>query len=317
MPKLNTEALVASVKSRTLAPTSQKTWSDNELISILNEELFLGLVPDIQKAKEDFFKTSKRVPVVAGQTTWRMPERALGTSLEDVVMIDNNNNRFPLSRLNSRDIQTQVIAYPTYFGFIIEDDSVRLIPQLNQVNNVVEFRYARRLSKLVPTDRVCRVTALTPSGLNTIVDVDTDLTAILSSGDKTDIYPSVAPFSLLFEDVDTITVTSTQITYLTSDVTNSDGAYTIKVGDYISLPQESNLLMLPEEFDPILAQQAAIYLLEALGDQNKIQLAYAKLEKMRKAAFSLIANRVEFAIEHIRQRASFRRFNKYGVFSGD
>jgi hypothetical protein len=306
MPKLNTEEMVASVKSRTLAPTSQKTWADAEIISILNEELFLGLVPDIQSVREDFFKTKILVPLIQDKTEYRLPERALGSSVEDVVCIDGSGNRYPLSRMNSRDLTNIRNQVPTYYAYILVDQTIKLLPSIykNAVN--LEIRYARRPSKIVPTSRTAIITAITDLGATIEFGVNTDLTEFLSASQKIDLYPTKSPFSIWFQDVEIVSITSSAIVVNKNEVVNEINQIPVSIGDALASANETNLLMLPEEFDPILPQQAAIYLLEALGESQKIQIAYPKLERMRKAAFKLIANRVENSVQCIRRRGGFR-----------
>ena len=313
MSKLLTEDLIASVKSRSLAPTSQKTWTDNELTDILNEELFLNLVPDIYKTREDYFKTYTRVSLVSGQYYYRLPERALGDTLEDVVIIDNSGNRWPLNRYSSRDIPNTTVNYPNFSGYCIEGTRIRLIPQTNMPGSFLEFRYSMRISKLVPTTRVAQITGVSVGGANTTFTVDTDLTAILSASDECDFYTGESPFSVLYPDVVIGTITATTVIVPNTSVDNEVGTVDVSVGDYVSLPSEANMALLPEEFDPIIAQLAAVYILEAFGRQEMLGGAYKKLEDLKRNAFTLMSNRVENTVKHIIPRGGFYRRGPFGV----
>lgn len=300
---MTTEDLLASVKSRTLAPTGQITWTNTELTTILNEEFLLNLVPDLHKLREDYFLSRKQTTLTSGQDRYRLPERALGNTLKDLCFVDSANNRNFLSRAQSRDEFDTVVTGRLSLRYLIEGDEIVLLGD-NNASGSLEFTYPRRPSKLVATTRVAKITNVSSAGGTTTLTVDTDLSSIVSTSTPVDFYNHKSPLFIIQQDVTPTAVTSTTIAVTQTDITDN-GSVMLEVGNYVALAQESNLPLIPQEFHPVLAQMGAVYILEALGDQEKFSIATIRLEKMRKQLFDLVQNRVDNSPKHIRHRAGF------------
>ena len=294
-----TDALVASVKTRGLIPSSQNTFSDSDIINFLNEELNLSLIPMIVSVREDFFLKKKSVAVVSGQAEIGVPERAIGNALKQVFFVDASNNRRQIIKTdeNIKRVLTPTSGTPEYFFF--QGDEIVLVPTPNASSGYVEFYYLERPNQLVPVSSAAKITAISSVGGTTTFTVDTDLTSTFTSSAISagtalaDVLSGKSPFMLWSTDLAVTACTSSTIAVATSGVTGGGGSVEPVVNDYICVAQQTPIPMIPQELHPILAQMGSARIMEALGHTDKLQVVNAKLKDMMLAAFNMICNRVE------------------------
>jgi hypothetical protein len=307
--KLIAEDLLASVKRRSFAPTSQSTFTDQDFYDIIGENLSCEIVPQIMSARENFFLTYKRVPLVAGVSRYVIPERAAGTALKDLWHVDASGNRLETPFRNDvHDLEGGEIGTGTPREFLLYGDEILVSPVPAASEGYVEFWYYRRPSKIVATSSCAKITAVsTVAGLTTFT-VDTDLTASLSVGSLLDFISAKSPFLSWADDVAITAITATTIEVSAADVENEASTVEPVVGDYICLAGQSNLPQIPQELHPVLAQSSALQVLEALNHQDKIAVAAQKLDRMWKNGFKLISNRVESEPEQVYNRSGIMNF---------
>jgi hypothetical protein len=294
------EDLIVSIKSRTLAPISQNTFEESDLITIADEELLLELVSDIMTVREDFFLQSKTTSVTANLNRYQIPKRAIGNAIKTLTFIDTGSNEYMLQRIDSDEKGNYLSGgVPTRFYF--EGDEVVLVPTPS-VSGTLEFGYYAKPNRLIATSSATKITNVSSAGGTTTFTVNTDLSASLSAGSKIDVISASSPFLLWSENIAITAITSTTIQVATSDVSNVVSTVEPQVGDYICATGFSNIPMIPEEFHPILAQMSAVRILMSLGDVNKLQMAKGLLDESRKSALKLIKNRAESSSKKVNQR---------------
>lgn len=293
-----TDELVAAIKRRSLMPSSQVTYSTEDLVAFLNEELQLSLAADLLSAREDFFLRTTEVSLIATVGSYGIPERASGNSLKKVFLIDSQGNRKALRRYHIEAIGDQSQTGDPD-GFIVAGDELIIIPAPSASSGALELWYFERPNELVLTELVGEITAMNASGSDTIFTVDTDLTTSVAANGRVDFLSTKSPFLLWASDVVASAVTTTTITVPTADVSDEAGNIQPQIGDYLCPAQTANIPQIPSEFHPILTQMVACRILEGLGDLQKLQAATSKLTEMRRQAFQLIANRVESELEPV------------------
>jgi len=308
-----TEDLITSIKTRGLLPSSQSTFQDSNLISLMNEEIMSSIVPDIITMREDFFLRSKDSTITAGISRYPMPDRAIGNVLKKVFLKDSLTNRKEVPRLNISDM----IAFTStgeVVGYLLEGDYVKIIPA-TATFPTMEMWYYERPSKLVETSLCAKITAISSGSGTTTYTVNTDLTGSLSVGSQVDFLNSTSPLLLWCKDVVITAITSTTISVSTTDVSNENGDIELpQVNDYICPQFSTNIPMLPEEFHPIIVQLTVARCMEALGHMDKLQAVNAKLSEMRKSAMDMIANRVDSEPSKIINRNSILRYSGRSLY---
>jgi hypothetical protein len=287
-----TEDLVTSVQRRTLAPNAQPTYQTTEIVAFLNEELQLSLCSDILSVREDFFLRKRVIPMVAGVRVYGVPERASGNAMKKIFYISTNGEKFPLRRYGIDAFAGNDSQTGAPHGFMLFGDEILLDRTPQTDLGSLEVWYFARPNQLVPTSEVAKIEAVTPAADSVVFTVDTDLTSLVPTNGEVDFLCAKSPFFLWAEDAVVTSITTNSVTVSLASVVNAAGVVMPQTGDYICPAQKSNIPQIPQEFHPLLAQMAGCRILEGLGDLNKLQMAEAKLDKMRRQAFQLIANRV-------------------------
>jgi hypothetical protein len=291
-----TEDLVESVKSRSFIPISQNTFTDTQIIQVLNEELRLSLVSDILGAREDFFLAQKTVPLVANKDHYLLPALSIGNNLKAVFLTDSSGSRKMIERWDiDRSDEYSQTGEPEKFYF--EGDEIVLMPKPSVATDSILFSYFRKPNQLIATASCAKITAVSSLAGVTTFTVDTDLSASLSVNSQVDVLRGTNPHTLWAEQVAISAITASTIAVADSDISDVDGTIEPGVGDYICPSGYANIVMVPEEFVPVLAEMAACRLLRSLGDLQKWQASQAICEKMRQEALRLIRQRVESSPE--------------------
>lgn len=292
-----TEDLISSIKLRAMVPISQQTFTESNLISLLNEELQVALVPEILSVRESYFMRNSRTPLVGGQSEYTLPKRAIGNALKDMFLISNPGTDYEerkgLSQIKISKLADSQVLSDQPSQYYIRGEKAVLVPYPSTSRDYLEFWYYSRPSDLVLTSTCAKITGITVSGYQVTFQVDTDLSLSLSTSSLIDFCSASSPNTPHSEDVVIRGIGPSSVVVNLNEVSDGNGTVYAQEGDYICLAGKTNIPQIPVELHPILAQQVAARLVEALGDQNKIQMVNGKLQEMRQMAFKLISNRVE------------------------
>lgn len=286
-----TEDILKSIKVRSLAPISQGTFQNADLILLANEEQLISLVPDIQKVKENYFLRSVVVPIESGDPEITVPERAIAGGLRG-VFLKNGTNRTRLSQMKISDLEFGSGSGQASM-FFMQDNKIVLYPTPSSANDSLEIWYYSRPSDLVLTTECGKIDVITPDVSTIVFDLDTDLSSSMVVGSNVDIISAKSPNRIQAFNAVIQSITGVTVTLLLSDCIDANETVRPEVGDYLCVAGKTNIPQLPVELHPILCQMVAARLVEALGDTAKLQLVNAKLAEMRGQAMSLLANRVE------------------------
>lgn len=309
---LTTDDILASVKRRSLIPISQQTFQDADLVSLLNEELYIGLVPEILSVREDYFLRVYSYPIQASISKYAIPERSIGNAIKDVFFLDLNQNRRTLPRTKVHDLEILSPDNNDPDRILLRGDEIILIPTPGAgAGGYLEIYTLERPNQLVLTSAVAKITAIASLSGTTTFTVDTNLTGTLAAASKADVYSGRNPCRNYFQDIAVTAITSTTIAFATTDVDDEAGSVQPIVGDYISVAQQAHVPQIPSELHPILPEMVICRTLEALGDGQKLQMAMAKLTETKKSALKMISNRIEGASQHIINRKGMLNSMRY------
>ena len=302
----NTEALTAAAKLSEFFPTGQSTFKDpDDLISFANQELMIKLVPVVMSVRQDFFTAASFASLKVNLNHYAVPERAIGNAFQDLFYVPDPTQpltRYSLSKLSIHDAQAAINASGQPSGFYMRGDEAVLNSTLSSFPGTpaLLWSYYRRPNRLVPTSSCAKITAITPSGTQTVFTVDTDLTASAlpqAVGMRLDVLSYTSPFRLWAMDSVIQAITSTQITLNTADVQDESLTVTPQVGDYICPAQTANVPMLPQELHPILSEMIAFRCNKALSNQAGMAACAQNIKDMMEGAMTLIANRVDDEVD--------------------
>lgn len=115
---LTTSALLKSIKRRAMIPDNQNTFSDQDFIDLMNEEMMIGLVPSILQMKEEYFIFNQVVPLVTDKSNYPIPERALASKVRELCFRDSPE-KFSVSSLQIPNLSISA-GSTTISGFSTE-----------------------------------------------------------------------------------------------------------------------------------------------------------------------------------------------------
>lgn len=222
-----------------------------------------------------------------------------------VNFVDTSGNVYEMTRVLIEDLPyyqngTMGISNQGIRAFYIENDEIVILPiDKHNLRGSLQVSYYLRPNELVSEDRVAKITNInSTTGELTVDNVPSNLSSLV----KMDIIQTSGSNKRLAIDVVPTAVASTSITF---DPALIQSLNEMKVGDYIALAEESIIPNIPTDLHSMLAQRVACRCLEAMGDQNGLAMANAKLLEMELKTGQLIDNRVEGAPLKVVNRHGF------------
>lgn len=277
-------SLVKSVQRRILLPLSNNTLTSDEIIEILDEEMRTTVVPLVLAAKEEFYVQNYDQTPTVGVYNYAIPERAAFATWRDVVWVDTLGNEVAMTELAPEYTK---ITYPVgnlppiyTFGFILQNDEIILWPPNSTVPTQYQLRMKikRRPNHLTSVDNCGQVTAVNSGSLQVTLNSNGDTTWTTST--TFDAIPNSPQFTSLGDDLTISTIN--QATPSATVLTFNSGDYPtgIAVGDWICPATLSCVPQIPYDMFPLLAQRGVIKCLEALGDNQGLQVAERRYQDM-------------------------------------
>jgi len=298
---MDTTSFLAAVDRAITVPNYQPRFSQSDILALANEEQQSMIVPMIVALREEFFVFRETLSITAGDFGFRIPERAIGRTLREIQYRNQTGGTlvYDLPRISIEDsYRFTNLGSGTPNGFMVEGDTIRLLPTPSSDGEVVLFML-RKPSSLVLTSRTAVVTAV---GTNTITlsKVPSNLTI----GSKIDITDSVPSFPLVYKDL-----TITNITGLVLTVSGFTGTalVNVDVNDVVSTALETSLVQIPGEAQVVLVHATAVRVLEALSIPDQMKIAEEKLQQKIRACREILSPRVEGSVPKVIQRDGLLR----------
>jgi len=298
---MDTSAFLLAVDRAITVPNYQPRFSQNDLLALANEEQQSLVVPMIVALREEFFVFRDTLSIAAGTESFRIPERAIGRTLREIQYQNQagGNLVYDLPRISIEDsYRFTNLGQGTPNGFMIEGDTIRLLPTPSSNGNVVLYTL-RKPSNLVLNSRTASVTAV---GTNTIT-----LSKIPSNftiGSKVDVTDNTPSYPLVYKDLEI-----TNISGLVFTVSGFSGTAlaNVDVDDVVSTKLETSIVQLPDEAATVLVHATAVRVLEALSIPDQMKIAEEKLQQKIRSCREILSPRVEGSVPKIIQRDGLLR----------
>lgn len=313
---LTTSGLLKSIKRRAMVPDNQNTFTDQDFIDLLNEEMMIGIVPSVLQMKEEYFLFKQLVALVNGKSNYPVPERALASKLREICYRDT------LSSLGNEYEMTQIAIDDRYTGlangtgssdftgfrrFYMMGSDVVLHPSVGpNPTGALSFYYYIRPNTLVKDVQVASVKSINrvtgditlsslPSGYTLFVaDTNNEIKTTF------DFVKAKSPHNILSIDFEVNSVNATtKVINVDPSIIPSD----LEIGDFVPLAGQTCVPNIPTELHMVLAQRVAQRVMEALGDSEGLNNASNKLSEMESKLTTMLDNRVEGAPRKVVNRA--------------
>lgn len=241
---------------------------------------------------EEFFLRTSDFTISSG-ATYRIPQRAIGSKLRDLKMVDASGNYTKISRLFEEDRSSGKS------GYYVTRNSIELTSGFT--SNTLRMTYFCRPSELVATTDCGQITSI-DTALNQVVVSSAPSTFALAV--STDFVQDNNPYDLLAMDSAITGISGTTITYASLP----DG---LAVGDWVCIAGESPVPMVPDEMHPVLVQSALCKTLSSKKDKA-FKEEVETLEKVKQAAKEMLNPRVENDSQKMRSGTLLNYFSSRG-----
>ena len=305
---LTTTGLLKSIKRRALVPDNQNTFSDQDFIDLMNEEMMIGLIPAILQLKEEYFIFKQIIPLVANKANYPVPERALGSKLREVCYRDSSGkiygNEYEMTQIAIDDRYTGLSNgtgssdFTGFRRFYMLGSDVVLHPHVGpNPYGALALYYYLRPNTLVKDNLVASITAINrTTGEITLSSLPTGY----SGTALYDFVKTKSPHNILDIDIP-VTAFNSGTKTITVDIENIPKD--LDIGDLMPLAGQTSIPNVPTELHMVLAQRVAQRVMEALGDTEGLNNATAKILEMESKLTTMLDNRVEGAPRKIVNRA--------------
>ncbi len=301
------EDLIASVKRRCNVPTSQVTFQNADFLALADEEIRAKMLPLILKHMEEFYVTNDDQVIVANQPNYPIHYRAISMALRDVCWVStiDPDVTIPIERLNPEDmysgISGNVRVRVKKTGFFLQGNSVMIYPMPTAAmpQCLLRLKYYMRPSSLILTTSAAIITLVDlPNKQLTVTSVPSTITTATT----VDFVRAVPGFECTAIDQTITNITNGLITFSAALPAN------VRVGDYVCLSGQSNVVQVPVELQPLLFQYIVVRILAAQGDQTNLKAAVAELESLEKAVGLLLAPRVSGKTKRVTNSRGINRW---------
>lgn len=279
-----TTNLLSQVKVRAGWPSSGGYLTDAEILSLADDEMLVTVAPLLRAAREEYWVVQgPDVALSSSVTSVRIPPRALGSALRDVLIVQGTSiwSAPEISPEDSWRYQSSGNpAWKSPCAFFCEGSYVRFVPSANAAGYSARLKYYRRPSQMVPLDEAVVVTTATAPAIGFSGTAPTGWVA----GD----YDAIDALSPYDATADSFAVTVV-----------ADGALTVasipdglEVGNYVALEGTSPVPQIPVALAPILVLATVRACLESSGDTQSAAAAAQQLQRKSEAIRALIEPRV-------------------------
>jgi hypothetical protein len=142
-------------------PIDQSTYTYNDIVTLMNQELQLGAVPSLIEVHEEYFTYKVTVPLVQNISIYPIPDRTMGMALRDLKYSDAHGNFFDMSRIAPEDLaffQNNTGINQVLGHYYLQGNNVVLTPQtMTNPTGYLNFFIYLRPNYLVRNDRATNI----------------------------------------------------------------------------------------------------------------------------------------------------------------
>lgn len=297
MADCDTLQLAEDVGERGSLPENDLRFSTAKILKAATLELREGVAPLLSVSRAEHLVYPYTVPVTIGTAEYRMPPRAVGGSLRDVVFIGTDGNPQRMRQLSMDEVEqiggTDATGTPD--RYYVRGYNVRLVPIPN-VTGTLSIPYYARPNKLVLPSQAIPIVEVNENSTTVTLTLEYDdpsaLVPFPYNSPFLDVVRATPGFETLIPNGANFSPTNlggglVTITFNKSELT-SQGP---ENGDYVCLPGQSPVPQIPVELHGLLAARTARRLIKATGD-DRWQALEADVRELEDMAMNWLAPRV-------------------------
>lgn len=280
------DTLAANVNLRCLNPVSQNTYQLSDIVTLMDRELSMSVVPVLKAVQQEYFVYNVDVTIENGKSSYRMPTRAIGNAVRDVVLLDASGNEVALNNLMREYIKVQFpfnfVPSIWSFGQYLTGNEINLYNTLIQSYTAYTLRFIteRRPGGLTLSTNCGQITAIT-GDVVTLSNVDSSWTTETTF----DVINQLPPFDSIVDDQAITDITGQQLTF--SSIPTG-----LAKGQWVCPAMLSCIPQIPYDIFAILEEYTVATVAEALDMSQLLASAKAKIETWEEKMKKLVRPRV-------------------------
>ncbi len=301
---ITSDRLLNGVKRRVTIPARQSLLDDADILAFADDIISSRVVPLVESVNQEYFVTVADTPLVAGQSLYSIPYRAVGRALRELKMQDSNTNIRNIALIALEDAQLFTQSTLT-LGFYFLGDKIKLVPDVPSsisVDQTLKMWYRLAPSNLVTVSSAALVGSVSGDDV-----VCVNVPSTLMNGVSVDFIQGRSGNTIYSTDKNIINVNGTTLTFSPGDVPTD-----LVAGDYISLSQTSPVInFIPNECYSYIESQTAYRTLTAIGDFDGANILQADISVEEKNIKMLLEPRIDGEPTIIVNRFGLVRGNKF------
>ncbi len=280
------DQLAANVNLRCLNPVSQNTFQLSDIVTLMDRELSMSVVPVLKAAQQDYFVYNVDQTITNGKSAYTFPTRAVGNALRDVVLLDSGGNEVALNDLMREYIKVQFpfnfIPAIWSFGFYTSANEINLYNTLIQSYTAYKLRFIveRRPGGLTLSSNCAQIQSIA-GNIVSLSNVDSSWTTATTF----DIVNQLPPFQSIADDMAITLINGLQIT-LASVPTG------LAAGQWLCPAMLSCIPQIPYDIFSILEEYTVATVAESLDMSQLLAASKAKIEMWEDKMKKMIRPRV-------------------------
>lgn len=284
--RYTTDQLIAAVKSNAGIPSSQRRFTNSDIMRFLNEELELTIVARLLELQQDYFVQKENTTLLANTSEYAFPDRAIGWKVNTVGYREGTEFRkLPRISRSQRGMYSDAGTSSSPSAFYINNDKLVLIPNIGtSPTGSLEIDFVRIQSELVANLATATITSWTLDPAAYAITVSN----AINVDNGVDIIEADNPFSVYVRKSTPIGVVG-NIIYLPI----ADLIVEPKAGDYVCPYKQTCIPLIPEDFHPALALAGTIRTQIHMHDTTGAQATASALQNMLNSMISRAVDRVE------------------------
>lgn len=298
------DRILAGVKRRAVVATNQVTLDDDDILDFVDDVIKVHVVPMVDSVNGEFFVTNELTAIVASQSNYSIPYRAIGRGLRDLkIKNTTSGDTRNVPYIEPEDIHLYKDTALDYGHYFRGDQfyTVPDVPSTFSATESFEIWYKMRPSSLVKVSNAALVTSVSSPSVEVSAANDIATSSVI------DFIQGKSGNRLYSIDKTCTNVSGTTLTFAAADIPSD-----LQAGDYISLAGTSPVItMIPDECSPWIETLTTQKVLEALGDNEGAQVLGDDILTERRNLLQLLEPRNEGEPKIIINRASLTRGSKF------
>lgn len=280
------DQLAANVNLRCLNPISQNTFQLSDIVTLMDRELSMSVVPILKAAQQDYFVYNVDRTIVNGTSAYTFPTRAIGNALRDVVLLDSSGNEVALNNLMREYIKVKSpfnFTPPIWsFGMYLTANEINLYNTLIQSYTSYKLRFIteRRPGGLTLSTNCAQIQGISGNVIS-LTNVDPTWTTATTF----DIINQFPPFQSIADDATITLINGLQIT-LTTVPTG------LAAGQWLCPAMLSCIPQIPYDVFAILEEYTVSVVAEALDMSQLLASAKARIDAWETKMLKMVRPRV-------------------------